>query len=159
MNFRTAKNNIRAKELFERASQKSYGIIISKIYRGISLSRPRFANPEAGSGPKAEGVLTNNQRRRRASCPCCLWGGFNKNRRQIALLVKMQCLRENILSLSIQGCRRVLKALDTLIRRKVSLCRRILDFCRRYLWPVWLVEQRTLIPSGYLASPMVSMRS
>ena len=45
----------------------------------------------ASSGPKAEGVPTNNQRGR-GSGPCRLWGGLDKARHIVptALLVRVQ---------------------------------------------------------------------
>ena len=45
----------------------------------------------------AEGVLTNNQRGRRAG-PCRLWGGLDKARHIVptALLVRVQCFRKGL---------------------------------------------------------------
>ena len=50
------------------------------------------------SGPKAEGVPTNKERGR-GSGPCRLWRGLDKARHIIsrALLVRVQCLRNNLL--------------------------------------------------------------
>ena len=51
----------------------------------------------ASSGPKAEGVPTNNQRGR-GSGPCRLWGGLDKARHIVptALLVRVQRLRNDL---------------------------------------------------------------
>ena len=45
----------------------------------------------------AEGVPTNNQRRRRSG-PCRLWGGLDKARHIVptALLVRVQCFRKSL---------------------------------------------------------------
>ena len=51
----------------------------------------------ASSGPKAEGVPTNNQRGR-GSGPCRLWGGLDKARHIVptALLVRVQRFRNDL---------------------------------------------------------------
>ena len=51
----------------------------------------------ASSGPKAEGVPTNNQRGR-GSGPCRLWGGLDKVRHIVptALLVRVQRFRNDL---------------------------------------------------------------
>ena len=51
----------------------------------------------ASSGPKAEGVPTNNQRGRRSG-PCRLWGGLDKARHIVptALLVRVQRFRNDL---------------------------------------------------------------
>ena len=51
----------------------------------------------ASSGPKAEGVPTNNQRGR-GSGPCRLWGGLDKACHKVptALLVRVQRLRNDL---------------------------------------------------------------
>ena len=51
----------------------------------------------ASSGPKAEGVPTNNQRGR-GSWPCRLWGGLDKARHIVptALLVRVQRFRNDL---------------------------------------------------------------
>ena len=51
----------------------------------------------ASSGPKAEGVPTNNQREQ-GSGPCRLWGGLDKARHivQTALLVRVQRSRNDL---------------------------------------------------------------
>ena len=51
----------------------------------------------ASSGPKAEGVPTNNQRGR-GSGPCRLWGGFGEARHivQTALLVRVERFRNDL---------------------------------------------------------------
>ena len=48
-----------------------------KIYEDIRQSRLCSAHLETRSGPRAEGVSTNNQRER-GSEPCLLWGGLDK---------------------------------------------------------------------------------
>ena len=51
----------------------------------------------ASSGPKAEGVPTNNQRGR-GSGPCRLWGGLDKARHIVptALLIRVQRFRNDL---------------------------------------------------------------
>ena len=51
----------------------------------------------ASSGPKAEGVPTNNQRGRESG-PCRLWGGLDKARHIVptALLVRVQRFRNDL---------------------------------------------------------------
>ena len=67
-------------------------------YRGTSIkvgcaTRSLYAS----SGPKAEGVPTNNQRGR-GSGPCRFWGGLDKARHIVptALLVRVQRLRNDL---------------------------------------------------------------
>ena len=52
----------------------------------------------ASSGPKAEGVLTYNQRGRGSGGPCCLCGGLDKARHIVptAFLVRVQRLRNDL---------------------------------------------------------------
>ena len=72
-------------------------IIVYQKYIGTSISL------YASSGPKAEGVPTNNQRGR-GSGPCHLLGGLDKARHKVptALLVRVQRLR-NYLYKAVKG--------------------------------------------------------
>ena len=81
-------------------------IIVYQKYIGTSIkvdyaSRSLYAS----SGPKAEGVPTNNQRGR-ASGPCRFWGGLDKTRHIVltAFLVRVQRLRNDLYN-AVQGPR------------------------------------------------------
>ena len=73
-------------------------IIVYQKYIGTSIkvgcaTRSLYAS----SGPKAEGVPTNNQRGR-GSGPCRIWGGLDKAHHIVptALLVRVQRLRNDL---------------------------------------------------------------
>ena len=71
-----------------------------KVYQNIGTSIKEGCATRslyASSGPKAEGVPTNNQRGR-GSGPCRLWGGLDKARHIVptALLVRVQRLRNDL---------------------------------------------------------------
>ena len=71
-----------------------------KVYRNIGTSIKvgcATRSLYASSGPKAEGVLTNNQRGS-GSGPCRLWGGLDKARHIVptALLVRVQRLKNEL---------------------------------------------------------------
>ena len=73
-------------------------IIVYQKYIGASIKVGcAMHSLYASSGPKAEGVSTNNQRGR-GSGPCRLWGGLDKARHIVptALLVRVQRLRNDL---------------------------------------------------------------
>ena len=62
---------------------------------------------KAGSGPRAEGVSTKNQRGRGLGL-CLLRGGLNKSRHKVPIaLVRVQCTRKDLYK-AVEGPRTVL---------------------------------------------------